>query len=44
MNTYPISKVIKQDDKISLFIIINDLNATAKPLSEDLDKITEWAV
>ena len=30
-------------DDISLFTIINDSNATAKQLCEDLDKITEWA-
>ena len=26
-----------------MFVIINDLNATAKQLCEDLDKIREWA-
>ena len=30
-------------DDTSLFRLINDPNATAKQLSEDLDKIKEWA-
>ena len=30
-------------DDTSLFALINDPNATAKQLSEDLDKIKEWA-
>ena len=30
-------------DDTSLFMIINDLNATVKQLRKDLDKIKEWA-
>ena len=30
-------------DDTSLLMIINDLNATAKQLCKDLDKIKEWA-
>ena len=35
--------VLLNDQGSSLFTIVNYLNATAKQLCVDLDKITEWA-